>query len=90
MKGEEYPNVMVVFDDVEANWNQYSFTKLLTPQTAGQPTDGQRARGRNLAYVCFSRARANLRILLFTPEPEAARKELIEGLHLSLDQITIA
>jgi DNA helicase-2/ATP-dependent DNA helicase PcrA len=90
VKGEEYPNVMVVFDDVEASWSHYSFTKLLTPTTAGQPTEGQRERGRKLAYVCFSRARENLRILLFTPEPEAARQELIDRLHLSPEQITIA
>lgn len=90
VKGEEYPNVMVVFDDVEAAWNQYSFTKLLTPTTAGQPTEGQRERGRRLTYVCFSRARENLRILLFTSEPEAARQELIERLHLSSEQIAIA
>lgn len=90
VKGEEYPNVMVVFDDVEAAWNQYSFTKLLTPKTAGAPTDGQYDRGRKLAYVCFSRARENLRILLFTPEPAAARQELIERLHLRSEQIAIA
>lgn len=90
VKGEEYPNVMVVFDDVEAAWNQYSFTKLLTPTTAGQSTEGQRERGRKLTYVCFSRARENLRLLLFTPEPEAARRELIERLHLRSEQIAIA
>jgi DNA helicase II / ATP-dependent DNA helicase PcrA len=90
VKGEEYPNVLVVFDDVEAAWNQYSFTKLLTPKTAGQATEGQSERGRKLAYVCFSRARENLRILLFTPKPEAARQELIERLLLGPGQITIA
>jgi DNA helicase-2/ATP-dependent DNA helicase PcrA len=90
VKGEEYSNVMVVFDDVEAAWSHYSFTKILTPQTAGEPTDGQRDRGRKLAYVCFSRARENLRILLFTSEPEAARQELIQRLHLRSEQITIA
>ncbi len=90
VKGEEYRNVLVVFDDVEAGWSHYSFTKLLTPRAAGEPTDGQRDRSRRLAYVCFSRARENLRILLFTPEPERARQELIEKLKLSADQICIA
>ena len=71
VKGEEYPNVLVVFDDVEANWNQYSFSKLLTPGTAGEPTEGQHERGRKLAYVCFSRAERHLKILFFTPAPEA-------------------
>jgi len=90
VKGEEYPNVLVVFDDVEANWNQYSFSKLLTPGAAGEPTEGQYERGRKLAYVCFSRAEQNLRILLFTPSPEAARDELIAKGLLTAGQIVIA
>jgi DNA helicase-2/ATP-dependent DNA helicase PcrA len=90
VKGEEYTNVMVVFDDVEASWNNYSFIKLLTPRTSGEPTDGQRERGRKLAYVCFSRAIENLRILLFTPNPEQARQELVDRLQLRPEQITIA
>lgn len=89
VKGEEYPNVMVVFDDVEAGWHNYNFKKLLTPNTEGEPSDGQRERGRKLAYVCFSRAREHLRILLFTPNPEAARAELIEKLQLEPEQIVI-
>jgi DNA helicase-2/ATP-dependent DNA helicase PcrA len=77
VKGEEYPNVVVVFDDVEARWSQYNFNKLLTPKTIGEPTEGQLDRGRKLAYVCFSRAELNLRILLFTPSPAEARAELL-------------
>lgn len=90
VKGEEYPNVLVVFDDVEANWNQYSFSKLLTPATAGEPTEGQQERGRKLAYVCFSRAEQHLKILFFTPAPEATRDELIAKGLFSADQIVIA
>ncbi len=90
VKGEQFADVLVVYDDVEAAWNHYNFTKLLTPQTAGEPTDGQRERGRKLAYVSFSRARENLRILLFTPSPEAARRELLEQNLLDDDQIVIA
>jgi DNA helicase-2/ATP-dependent DNA helicase PcrA len=89
VKGEEYPNVLVVFDDVEAAWNNYSFTKLLTPRTAGAPTDGQRDRCRKLAYVCFSRAMEQLRVLLFTPNPDAARQELIDGGLLQAEQIQV-
>lgn len=77
VKGEEYPNVVMVFDDVEARWSQYNFNKLLTPKTIGEPTEGQLDRGRKLAYVCFSRAELNLRILLFTPSPAEARAELL-------------
>lgn len=90
VKGEEYANVLVVFDDVEANWSQYSFTKLLTPATAGEPTEGQQERGRKLAYVCFSRAEINLRILLFTTNPQAARQELLGKGLFDETQIVIA
>ena len=89
VKGEEYQNVLVVFDDVEAAWTMYSFTKLLTPQVAGKPTEGQFDRSRKLAYVCFSRAEENLRIILFTLNPEAAVDELIEGGLLTKGQISI-
>lgn len=90
VKGEQYPNVLVVFDDIEAAWNHYSFTKLLTPNTSGEPTEGQLERSRKLAYVCFSRAEVNLRILLFTPDPESAKKELIERKILSEEYVNIA
>ena len=89
VKGEEYVKVLVVYDDVEANWNNYSFTKILTPATAGEPTDGQRERGRKLAYVSFSRAIDDLRVLLFTPNPEAARAELLEKQLLQPEQIFV-
>ncbi|MCK0138916.1 UvrD-helicase domain-containing protein [Aliiroseovarius sp. F47248L] len=89
VKGEEYPNVVVVFDDVEARWSQYNFNKLLTPETIGEPTEGQLERGRKLAYVCFSRAKLNLRILLFTPSPEKARAELLSRGLFEDGQITL-
>lgn len=57
VKGDEFQNVLVVLDDVGANWNQYSFSKLL----AG--TDNLEARvkrTRNLFYVCCSRAKDKL------------------------------
>lgn len=90
VKGEQYRNVLVVFDDVEAAWNQYSFTKLLTPSTSGEPTEGQLKRSQNLAYVCFSRAEENLRILLFTQDPQKAKQELIGRKLISEEQVHIA
>lgn len=90
VKGEEYPNVVVVFDDIEAAWSNYSFSKLLTPGIAGVPTAGQFTRGRNLAYVCFSRAIEHLRIVLFTPDPGRAKRELIEKLQLAPEQVALA
>jgi DNA helicase II / ATP-dependent DNA helicase PcrA len=88
-KGEEYDDVLAVFDDTEAAWSQYSFAKLLTPATSGETTDGQHERSRKLAYVCFSRAMVNLRILLFTANPESARSELVSSGLFKYDQVDI-
>lgn len=89
VKGEEYGDVVVVFDDIEAGWNNYSFTKTLTPITSGDASEGQLVRSRKLAYVCFSRAEVNLRIMLFTPNPNAAKKELVSSGLFSVEQVTI-
>lgn len=90
VKGEEYPKVLVVYDDIEAAWHNYNFGKLLTPGVAGGAgTDKQEARGRKLAYVSFSRALEDLRVLLFTPNPDAARDELIANNLLTAEQIEI-
>lgn len=69
---------MVVFDDVEAAWNNYSFSKLLAPGTSGEPTEGQFRRSKKLAYVCFSRAEENLRILFYTNNAVAEKEELLQ------------
>jgi DNA helicase-2/ATP-dependent DNA helicase PcrA len=89
VKGEEYKNVVVVYDDIEAAWNLYSFTKMLVPEIAGNPTEGQLDRSIRLAYVSFSRAVENLRILLFTAEPEGTKNILIEKSLFQEDQIII-
>lgn len=90
VKGEEYRDVLVVFDDIDAGWNNYSFTKTLTPNTSGKPTDGQLERSTKLAYVCFSRAEENLRILLFTANPTAAKNELVANKLFNEQQIDVA
>lgn len=57
VKGDQFRNVLVVLDDAGANWNQYSFGKLL----AGTDTSESRIkRSRNLFYVCCSRAKDKL------------------------------
>jgi DNA helicase-2/ATP-dependent DNA helicase PcrA len=89
VKGEEYKNVVVVYDDIEAAWNLYSFTKMLVPEIAGSPTEGQLDRSIRLAYVSFSRAVENLRILLFTADPEGTKNILIEKSLFREDQVII-
>jgi DNA helicase-2/ATP-dependent DNA helicase PcrA len=90
VKGDEFKKVIVVFNDTEANWNNYSFTRLLTPSTANQnATENQYSKSRNLAYVCFSRAIEDLRIVLYTENPRSAEKELIESKLFISDQISV-
>jgi DNA helicase II / ATP-dependent DNA helicase PcrA len=90
VKGEEYEKVLVVFDDTEAAWNNFSFSRLLTPNTVGtEATKGQRKRSLNLAYVCFSRTVRDLRIILFTLDPLTAKQELVEKGLFAGDQISI-
>ena len=90
VKGEEYIDVIVIFDDVEAAWTKYSFSKTLLPDLSGSPTSGQYERSSKLTYVCFSRAIENLRILLFTQNPEDAKAELISKGLFKEAQISIA
>jgi DNA helicase-2/ATP-dependent DNA helicase PcrA len=90
VKGDEFSKVLVVFDDTEANWNQYSFSKLFTPQTSGkEPTDGQKTKSYNLSYVCFSRAEKDLKVLFFTNHPELAKQEIIKSEIFTSAKITI-
>lgn len=90
VKGEQYPYVLVVFDDVGAAWTNYSFTKSLTPKTEGkEPTERQKRLSNNLAYVCFSRAEIDLRVVMYTSNPAAANEELIERGLFSAEQIEI-
>lgn len=89
VKGEEYKDVVVVFDDIEAAWNNYSFTKMLRPTEADDRSETQYERSRKLAYVCFSRAMENLRIVLFTLEPETTLRELVAQSLFDESQISI-
>jgi DNA helicase-2/ATP-dependent DNA helicase PcrA len=77
VKGEQYEHVLVVFDDVGSAWNSYNFSKTLAPLTFGSPTERQERLSRNLAYVCFSRAEKDLRVIMFSSNAESARNELI-------------
>lgn len=90
VKGEEYDSVLVVFDDASSAWSNYSFSKMLTPSTSGEPTERQKRLSENLAYVCFSRAERDLRIVMYSANAVAARQELIDRKLFSGAQIELA
>lgn len=68
-KGEEYDDVIVVIDD--RAWNQYNFASVLQ----GDASRLQYERSLNLFYVCCSRAKRNLAVLM----KSAASDDTIEG-----------
>lgn len=71
VKGDEFDNVIVILDDPGANWNQYSFGKLLS---GADSSESRLKRTRNLFYVCCSRARVNLAVVNLSPMGDAAGK----------------
>jgi DNA helicase II / ATP-dependent DNA helicase PcrA len=80
VKGAEFPDVLVVLDDVEGNYSMFSYDKLLGLKSLSQ-TDVERAaagedtvldRTRRLLYVCASRARRALAIVLYAADVDAA------------------
>ncbi len=89
VKGEEYRDVLVVYDDLEARWNQYSFSKLFAPKIYGKPTKNQEKNSFNLSYVAFSRAKVNLKILMFVSDAEGMAKALTENGLFRKDEVQI-
>ena len=80
IKGAEFPDVLVVLDDEEGNYSLFSYDKLLKLKplsktdldnaTAG--ADTVLARTWRLLYVCASRARRALTIVLYASDVDAA------------------
>ncbi|MDP7732144.1 MULTISPECIES: UvrD-helicase domain-containing protein [Mycobacterium] len=94
-KGAEFDRVIVVLDDDEARHNQYSFDKFFglkelsktdrENQEAGK--DSAVERTRRLFYVCVSRARKSLAIVLFAKNVAAATssaRDSILGEHVEI------
>lgn len=80
VKGAEFDRVLVVLDDDEGTHFQFSYEKyfgLKEPSTRDKKTleeGGETGieRTRRLFYVCCTRARQDLAVVLFVPDPAAA------------------
>ena len=87
IKGTEFPDVLVVLDDEESNYSLFSYDKLLKLKplsktdldNAAAGTDTVLARTWRLLYVCASRARRALAIVLYASDVDAA----VAALHAS-------
>lgn len=86
VKGAQFERVLVVIDDEEAGFRQYSYGKYLgyVPPSdkdeaniaAGE--ESVRDRTRRLFYVCCSRAMKDLAVVVFVPDVAAARTAIVE------------
>lgn len=79
-KGAEFDRVVVVLDDEEGRFNLYSYDKLLglaSPsktdiQNRTEGKDSAIERTRRLFYVCVSRAKESLAVVLFARDADTA------------------
>jgi DNA helicase-2/ATP-dependent DNA helicase PcrA len=97
VKGLEFPRVMVVINDEEAGGFLFSYDKLLgvkepTKTDRENERDGKDnalARTRRLLYVTCSRAEKSLAIVVYTPQPTLAKRNVIAAGWLQESEIEI-
>lgn len=85
VKGAQFERVLVVIDDEEAGFRQYSYGKYFgyipfSDTDAANMAAGEESvldRTRRLFYVCCSRAMKDLAVVVFVPEVEAARNAIV-------------
>jgi len=81
IKGAEFERVMVILDDNEGTWSLYSYEKILglkalsdtDKKNIAENKDSAISRTTRLFYVCCSRAKKDLAIVLFVSDVDAAR-----------------
>ncbi len=97
VKGLEFPRVMVVINDEEAGGFLFSYDKLLGVK---EPTktdrdnlrdgkDNALARTRRLLYVTCSRAEKSLAIVVYTPQPTLAKRNVVAAGWLQESEVEI-
>lgn len=94
-KGSEFARVIVVLDDIEGKYSLYSYDKLFGLKELSETDVDNQSRGadsaiertRRLFYVCVSRARESLAVVLFSGDTtravDAVRKSAI-GQHVRI------
>lgn len=86
VKGAQFERVMVVIDDEEARFSQYSYGKYFKYVPLSESDEAKIAAGeesvldrtRRLFYVCCSRALKDLAVVVFVPDVATARAAIVE------------
>lgn len=96
VKGLEFPRVLVVISDDEANGFTFSYDKVLGVKATDRDaekeavgSDSQRAQTRRLLYVTCSRAQHSLALMVYAQNPEAVRDEVIRKQWFSEDEVVL-
>ncbi|WP_043694405.1 UvrD-helicase domain-containing protein [Luteibacter sp. 9133] len=96
VKGLEFPRVLVVISDNEANGFTFSYDKVLGVKAVDRDAekeagggDSQRAQTRRLLYVTCSRAEESLAIVIYADDPAAVRAEAIRKKWFTDDEIVL-
>ena len=87
VKGLEYPRVMVIMDDTEAEGSLFSFEKLFGAKELSdtdleneqQGKDSSISRTRRLFYVACTRAKESLAIVAYTQDKESVKQTVIQN-----------
>lgn len=97
VKGLEFPRVLVLVDDKEAKGNLFSYDKLFKVAPLSNTDIQNKEKGKDnsidrtgrLFYVTCTRAKESLAIVMYTSDPEKAKKTSIENEWFNEDEITI-
>lgn len=98
VKGAEFERVVVVLDDEEGTHKQFSYNKLFGLEDLSVTDKRNIEKGKEsvlertlrLLYVCCSRARLDLAVVLYVPDPSAAAKQLkTAGMFRSEDVVVL-
>lgn len=87
VKGLEYPRVMVIMDDAEAEGNLFSYEKLFGAKEMSdtdfdnekQGKDNSISRTRRLFYVACTRAKDSLALVAYTKDKELVKQTVLSN-----------
>lgn len=95
VKGLEYPRVMVIMDDTEAEGFLFSYEKLFGAKELSdtdlenerQGKDSSISRTRRLFYVACTRAKESLAIVAYTQDKESVKQTVIQNKWFSESEV---
>ncbi len=95
VKGLEYPRVMVIMDDAEAEGFLFSYEKLFGAKELSdtdlenerQGKDSSISRTRRLFYVACTRAKESLALVAYTQDKESVKQTVIQNKWFSKSEV---